>query len=52
MFSPLLRADLNNYVYQQNMLSIIQNTTRGALYKHLADNFTIQFYLQKSLNPT
>ena len=34
------------------MLSRIQNTTRGALYKHLLDNFTIQFYLQKSLNPT
>ena len=39
-----------NDVYQQNMLSRIQNTTRGALYKHLVDNFTIQFYLQKSLN--
>ena len=34
-----------NDVYQQNMLSRIQNTTRGALYKHLV-------YLQKSLNPT
>ena len=41
-----------NDVYQQNMLSRIQNTTRGALYKHLVDNFTIQYYLQKSLNPT
>ena len=41
-----------NYVYQQNMLSRIQNTARGALYKHLVDNFTIQSYLQKSFNPT
>ena len=41
-----------NDVYQQNMLSRIQNTTRGALYKHLLDDFTIQFCLQKSLNPT
>ena len=41
-----------NDVYQQNMVSRIQNTTKGALYKHLVDNFTIQFYLQKSLNPT
>ena len=41
-----------NDVYQQNMLSRIKNTTRGALYKYLVDNFTIQYYLQKSLNPT
>ena len=43
-----------NDVYQQNILFRIQNTTslRGALYQHLVDNFTIQFYLQKSLNPT
>ena len=32
--NALLRADSND-VYQQNMLSRIQNTTRGALYKHL-----------------
>ena len=34
------------------MLYRIQNTTRDVLYKHLVDNFTIQFYLQKSFNPT
>ena len=37
-------------IHQQLILSCIQNSSKGALYQHLVDNFTLQFYLRKSLD--
>ena len=37
-------------IHQQLILSCIQNSSKGALYQHLVDNFTLQFYLRKFLD--
>ena len=37
-------------IHQQLILSCIHNSSKGALYQHLVDNFTLQFYLRKSLD--
>ena len=36
---------------KQEMMSYVQNISRGEVYKHLIDNFCIQYYLTKPLLP-
>ena len=38
-------------IYKQEMMSDVQNISRGEVYKHLIDNFCIQYYLTKPLLP-
>ena len=37
-------------VYKQNILSYINESARGNLYRHLVDNFCLQFYLCKPID--
>ena len=37
-------------VYKQHILSYINESARGNLYRHLVDNFCLQFYLCKPID--
>ena len=38
-------------IYKQTLLSNIATSAKGVLYQHLVDNFTLQYYLCKPINP-
>ena len=39
-------------IYKQTLNASIQNCSRGSIYQHLTDNFTLQSYLRKPINDT